>query len=227
MKKLIYTLTVFLVLLLGAVNAGTLSLSQTVNNGNTGGGIFQIAIQSIQDLDGSPLALSSPVVSTTFCLEKQEYIGQNIQYSYNLNDRAVTGGINSDVNAIGYDIISVGTASLYERYIKGTLSGNFDVNTTGDGGQLQRAIWALEDEVTYNSAGGLNNPYLNDVSQLFGSFALSKVNYTGNKVKVLNIFDGNNLRQDMLITTFVIPEVSSGLIVACGLCGLVLIRKRY
>jgi len=120
----------------------------------------------------------------------------------------------------------VGTASLYGRFVNGTLAGNFSPYVNGDGGTLQKAIWALEDEISLEDAGGMDNPYLADVKTMFGSITLAKMDYVGNGVRVLNIYDGQIPRQDMLYFTANVPEVSSGLIVAMCLGGMVLLRRK-
>ncbi len=97
----------------------------------------------------------------TFCIEINEEFAPGSQYSYNENSGAVAGGAGVDATdshtGLPMDNISIGTAWLYSQFRAGTLANYFTGNRLQNAGDLQVAIWYLEDEVsslTYNGANG-------------------------------------------------------------------------
>jgi hypothetical protein len=131
----------------------------------------------------------------TFCLEAFEHVYSNATYTAVLNDKAINGG----VGAAG-DPLSVGAAWLYYEFAKGTLTG-YDYSDTGVGREpsadaLQKAIWALEEE----SGGSINTTYNTMLVGKFGTIANAKLDNMGQYgVKVLNLYEGTTLRQDVLV----------------------------
>jgi hypothetical protein len=162
----------------------------------------------------------------TFCIEDAENIGQppSGPYTYTINTGAVQGGGGGGgANAIdpytGFpmDNISRGTAWLFSQFAAGTLtldtgSGSyFDANRLANAGELQQAIWYLEDE-----NNGVNNGYVSLAETMLGT-DLSGIKADANGefgVVALNLFDANgNLAQDQLA----VPEPTTA---GCFLLGL-------
>jgi hypothetical protein len=157
---------------------------------------------------------SSPNLGSfaTFCLEDGEFIGQppSGPYTYTINTGAVEGGgVSGGANAtdpntgLTMDNISIGTAWLYSQFSAGTLTLDtglgtyFDANRFNNAGELQQAIWFLEDE-----APGVDNGYVALAQTALGNLTLPQVEADSNGqygVVALNLFDsGGNLAQDQL-----------------------------
>jgi hypothetical protein len=112
---------------------------------------------------------SQPSLGTfqTFCLEYNQEFAPGAQYSYFQNTGAVSGDGNLGTphtdphTGLPMDNLSVGTAWLYSQFRAGTLTRDtgtgsyFDANRLNNAGELQQAIWFLEDET-----GGVNNGYV-------------------------------------------------------------------
>ena len=110
----------------------------------------------------------------TFCIETSEYIGTPPcgPYTYTINTGAVPGDAGVDATdphtGLTMDDISIGTAWLYSQFRAGTLTldtgtgSYFDANRLTHAGELQNAIWYLEDE------GGQNNGYVALVESVLG-----------------------------------------------------------
>ena len=161
----------------------------------------------------------------TFCLEKNERVGNGKIYEVELNDSAVSGGRGGAVN--GRDPISVGTAFLYEQFVLGTLSG-FNYGNKKNAKQLQNTIWFLEGEIS-----GLNQGYRRagwggflDLAQSLPNYA---DDYTGARVRVMNLTrnDGRNQHQDQLVYTNVSDGGATALLLAIGLLTLIGIKQRW
>lgn len=155
----------------------------------------------------------------TFCIERNEYFQPGHTYDVALNDGAMSGGENGAVN--GKDIISVGTAWLYEQFALGTLSGFVYGNLT-HAQQLQNAIWQLEGEYSGPNDFGA---YLG----LAQSLPNYSDNYDGSAVKVMNLTrnNGQSQFQDQLVYVPQVPDAGStiGLLLA-GIIGLAVTRRR-
>lgn len=217
MKKALIASLMIGFLAVQAVVANTIVTTATGNNGGYNGGEF------LSVLDGNP-AIS------TFCLEDTEFFYPGRQYSYSLSDRAIGGGANHDGTQVGYDVMSQGTAWLYLQYRSGALPS---VATAG--GAFQMAIWMLEDEVAQ-----ANNAYLAlAVAHFGGSFALAQADYSGNEIRVINVWDANNsdglggvyvpgygyARQDVI---GVVPDGGMTLaLLGMGLTGLGFVSRRF
>jgi len=177
---------------------GTLNFSaSTYQNGN--GGEFNAVTTGLGSF-------------ATFCIEEGENIGQppSGPYTYTINTGAVTGdaGANAiDPNTgLAMDNISIGTAWLFSQFSAGTLtldsgSGSyFDANRLANAGEVQNAIWFLEEE------GGVNNDYVALAETALGT-DLTGIKADSNRaygVVALNLFDSNgNLAQDQLA---VVPQ---------------------
>jgi hypothetical protein len=159
----------------------------------------------------------------TFCIEYNEEFGPGNTYDYNKNTGAVVGGAGVDATdphtGLPMDNISLGTAWLYSQFHAGTLTldtgtgSYFNANRQLNAGELQQAIWFLEDE-----AGGVNNGYVSLAETALGK-TLAQIQADSNGaygVIALNLFNGPystsvqapngqtyNLNQDQLA---VVPE---------------------
>jgi len=158
----------------------------------------------------------------TFCIEYNEEFVPGNSYNYNMNSGAVAGGSGTDATdphtGLPMDNISRGTAWLYSQFRAGTLTLDtgvgtyFNANRQLNAGELQQAIWFLEDEV-----GGVNNGYVTLVENKLGeTLAQVKLDSDGAYgVIALNLFNGPaatqvtkngvtyNLNQDQLA---IVPE---------------------
>ena len=171
----------------------------------------------------------------TFCLETAEFIGQppSGPYTYTINTGAVEGGgPGNGANAIDpntglpMDNISLGTAWLFSQFSAGTLtldngSGSyFDTDRLANAGELQQAIWYLEDE-----NNGVDNGYVSLAETALGT-DLTGVKADSNGefgVVALNLFDSSgNLAQDELA---VVPEPTTAGCCLLGLGALVFIQR--
>lgn len=160
----------------------------------------------------------------TFCIEYNEYFGSGGVYDVVLNNGSVNGGISGAFD--GKDVISVGTAFLYEEFVRGTLAG-FSYGLETSAKQLQNTIWYLEGErelgvFAYGGVGGYGT-FLDLAESLSGY----QNDYTGNAVKVMNLTsnNGQNLHQDQLVYTGVSDTGATLALLAIGLFGLTVVRR--
>lgn len=179
---------------------------------------------------------SSPNLGSfaTFCIEDGEFIGQppSGPYTYTINTGAVTGGpgANATDSAPGHtgltmDNVSIGTAWLYSQFSAHTLTLDtglgtyFDANREANAGELQQAIWFLEDE-----APGVDNGYVALVQTALGNLTLPQVEADSNGaygVVALNLFDSNgNLAQDQLAVNPQLVPAPEPATTACFMLGL-------
>jgi len=158
----------------------------------------------------------------TFCIEYNEEFVPGGTYDYNMNSGAVAGGAGTDAidshTGLAMDNVSLGTAWLYSQFRAGTLTLDtgvgtyFNANRQLNAGELQQAIWFLEDEV-----GGVNNGYVTLVENKLGK-TLAQIEADSDGaygVIALNLFNGPaatqvtkngvtyNLNQDQLA---IVPE---------------------
>lgn len=164
----------------------------------------------------------------TFCIEKNEYFTPGHTYDVALNDGAISGGRGGATN--GKDIISEGTGWLYEQYAIGNFFGS-----AYNPSHLQKAIWFLEDELSWSNIGNSARNLVTLAATSLGlatndNWAEVKSDYTGLNVKVMNLTssNGQNQHQDQLV--YMPHNVSdSGTTVALlGLAftGLIAFRRR-
>lgn len=133
----------------------------------------------------------------TFCLEENETVSRGAVYDVALNYAAIKGGAGGAVfdpmTGSTHDPISVGTAWLYSQFARGTLAGynyagsNFAQQqlrrTSAD--LLQKALWALENEIAAPSGNIFYNAALAHFAASGGAFKDAQPNLY--HVKVLNL----------------------------------------
>lgn len=211
----------------------------------------------LENVKDSPIGLYSrtpndPRNFSTFCLERDEYIGYSTEYTAVVSKEAKNGGKNTDAN----DPIHERTAYLYTKFHQGTLS-NYDYGV-GDGYQggysrpardadansLQKLVWWFENE--YNAGKDNDNideqsDYAYDVTNrtLFKTFfnindsnqmtlwfdeaAAAGWTDIGN-VRVLNLSDSSGGKQDQL--ALIVPSPAAALLGLLGIGGVFATRRR-
>jgi hypothetical protein len=167
----------------------------------------------------------------TFCIEDGEFIGQppSGPYTYTINSGAVAGGPGADATdpntGLPMDNISIGTAWLFSQFSAGTLTldngtgSYFDADRLANAGELQQAIWFLEDE-----SPGVDNGYVALAQTALGNLTLSQVEADSNGaygVVALNLFDSSgNLAQDQLAVDPELVSAPEPTTAGCLLLGL-------
>jgi hypothetical protein len=185
----------------GAASAGNIQLDKTPFSSGDGGA-FQVTV-----LGGYAGEIPPSCQFLTFCLEKNEGFDPGKCYSTTIGT-ATTGWAGSDP-------ISPFTAFLYSNFRKGTLSG-FNAASLKDYGDLQDAIWALEDEISVPAAG-MNKFY--DMALASGWTDLGDV-------RVLNLYYQNgNFAQDQLTIVPLPTAAWSGLAMIGSMAAIRRIRR--
>ncbi len=213
------TLMLTVVSVANAINVGTLKL-ETVSGvyPGKGGGEFTTIIESGPNYVTNYAAVATHTYNgtkgfETFCVEVGVSFKPNTTLYYNLSDETMP--ITPKGGGRGEDL-SLGTAWLYYEFAKGVL-GDFDYtygsDREADDNLLQAAIWALEGGQTYAGYPSVTSPdtyyYLNSTGKVvkatssdniyyaealaeFGG-SLTEVDsaYTGNSVKILNLWDNS------------------------------------
>lgn len=161
----------------------------------------------------------------TFCIEINEGFRSGKVYDVGLNNGSIAGGKSGAVN--GKDVISVGTAWLYEQFATGSLADHgFAYGNRQHAKQLQNTIWYLEGEVNYGLGSSKYGSYLN-LAMNVDNYA---ADYLGKSVQVMNLTrkNGRKLHQDQLV--YVGGSVPDGgvtaLLLLFGLAGLWVAKRK-
>lgn len=128
----------------------------------------------------------------------------------------------------GKDIISMGTAHLYELFALGTLT-ELSYGSSSSAGRLQEMIWYLEGELDSISA---SNVFISPLTTKFSTLENAKANYTGSAVGVMNLTgvrsDGSvSLHQDQLVYLGVPDGGVTLSLLGLALVGLAAIKRRF
>jgi hypothetical protein len=146
---------VFAFVLAAPAVAGLIRLDTTPFSAGSGGEFKATPLSGFVGLTGLPSDLSSDTFQT-FCLERSENFSPGSNLTAVINDRAVQGGTGTS------DPLDPRTAFLYTRFREGTLAGYlYGAGRQGAAGQLQNAIWFLENELPSVDAGSLAEALVN------------------------------------------------------------------
>jgi len=157
----------------------------------------------------------------SFCLEKNEYLYANQVHNAVMSNAARNGGGGAKNNE---DPISMGTAWLYSQFTKGTLSGyNYGAGRSGSDASsaalLQNAIWWLEGETSTRTG----NTFIDAVIAEYGEAGAVADSKGAFGIKVLNLTQNGQVRQDVLVAT---PIPAAVWLLGTGLIGLAGFRRK-
>lgn len=180
----------------------------------------------------------------SFCLELNEHLSFNREYSFSIDTAAQRGGTNNNVADPGstaspkYDTLSKGSEYLYDLFHRGRSDASVWNNYSYDGSSanvddataLQYAFWVLEDEKETTDGplfAPAGNKFLTLVETEFGSLGDAKTNFSdwGNSiVRVMNIWEGQTLKQSQIVA---VPESGLVLLMLSGALGVMgFVRRR-
>ena len=182
-------------------SANSLTITQYSQYSSSDGGEFTVTSTDAQLQAIKSLYSGSAIVNggfEVFCLEDNQFFSNGGTYTYGISDAAIPGGVSGAV--IGRDPVSLGSAWLYSQFATGSLAGyNYTpgAGRSASAGQLQNAIWWLEDEITL--ADPTSNPFLADAFTKYGSAAAAKADNNGAfAVGVINM-GVNSGNQDQIV----------------------------
>jgi hypothetical protein len=190
MKKVFVISTVAILCSVSSVLAGPTVYATRQNGYYSGvGGEFTLNPNGVPGLaDGASFQ--------TFCVEYNEYIWLNRTYDVNVNTAADHGGVPG-----GSDPLDPKTAFLYDSFLNGTLA-NYGYNYTPgparnvSAGALQDVIWYLEGERGMTWAEGSLQDSFYDAAESCGWDGIRNI-------RVLNLYENGQYRQDQLVRVYV------------------------
>jgi hypothetical protein len=200
-----------------AAQATTIKLDSSIYSFSNGGEFTATVMSGNAGLTGGLNSMTADSFQT-FCLEYHEHFSPGNLYTAVLNTAANSA-------SQGLDPVDARTAYLYTKYRQGTLSG-FDYSTVAgrknSAGQLQLAIWYLEDESNgaNNSFVGLANTAVAVGGEWYGRGLAD--------VRAMNLYnpDGSYAQDQLTLVTPVPHAAVAGLAGLCGVGGLVWMRRR-
>lgn len=144
----------------------------------------------------------------TFCMERDETIWYGQEYVADLSTIAQRGGVNTNDG----DPLDPLTAYLFTNFYHGTNGGN-----TWSTADLQEVIWFIEEE--------FDTHLLSPGALVLKGLAETNSNGSLYDVRVMNLKDlAGNHGQSMLT---VVPEPATVVLWGiCGVCGLLVVRRR-
>jgi len=173
------------------------------------GGEFKAVIHG----SGIP-GLAPGTTFSSFSLEKTGSIDSGTTYYIQLNTETV--GYDTISHSMAYDELDPRTAWLYNEFSNGTLTG-YDFSRPGrkhSAGQLQDAIWFLEDEIPGLTANSLAQDFV-DLAETSSWYANNSI---GN-VRVLNLYGDaklNGFRPDQVCRITTVPAPGALLLTGLG-----------
>jgi hypothetical protein len=154
--------------------------------------------------------LADGVPVQTFCVEYNEYIYLNHTYNVVVNDRAMNGGVGP-----AGDPLDPKTAFLYDSFVDYKLDAYGYNYTPGAGrsasaGALQEVIWYIEGERPMIWSDGSLQDKLYDAAMASGWTDIGNV-------RILNLYENCQLRQDQLVRVNIVPAPGAILLGGIGI----------
>ena len=211
MKKAILLCTIIGCIVTTSAMASSTVVLQSGPYQNGNGGEFTAT------LGGDPLEGMTDSVFQTFCVEYNEHLSFGTTYNVTLSTVAIQGGVGGG----SPDPLDARTAWLYNEFLNGTLAG-YDytgANRNASAGQLQNAIWYLENEITSVSCGSLAEQFVQ---------MAEAADWEGiHNIRVLNLYGMDSLYgQDVLCRVNTVPVPGALLLTCLGAVPLSWLRRR-